>query len=903
MMDTQDSSKIRTGALAASTGVSEHTTKMPQQFLLSVLFLGSIILPASAQELPRANPKEVGMSPEGLAKVSTAIQKVIDERRIAGAVTIVARRGKVVHFEAQGMRDIARKKPMERDSLFRIYSMTKAVVSVASMILVEEGKLELDVPASRYLPALGRMKVGDKPQENTMTLRHLLSHSAGFPNNVSTDGALQRGGHPPLAKCTLEEMMNNLDVVPLRYQPGEGWYYSFAADVVTRLVEVGSGQSIDQFLQKRIFEPLGMVDSAFYCPKEKWDRFVVPYGRDLRPITAPQPGTSGPFTFERPPKFLSGGGGLVSTAPDYMRFCLMLSNGGTFGGKRLLKEETVTSMIRNQLPERVGEISRPPKGRGFGLGFAVRIRKLPGNPSPLGEYEWLGGLGTEFFLAPSEELAVITMSNQGPMVSLKNIVRPLIYEAIEREKTSQVAPPKRDRFLLLDSRVVAHTENAQLTPGTIHKSPHNPLIVEEKPWEPRFDNMYPNVIYDEEEQIYKCWYCPFIVDERTSETPPAKRSPKHTHYMSKKPARREEALLYATSKDGIHWEKPNLGMVDFQGSKDNNIACLGLSGAGVIKDSRESNPERRYKAFYCSNSGYKMRYSSDGLHWSKEVALPGVGQSDCHANMVWSPELQKYIGIVRHYDPVPIVGHRKIARTESRDAVTWTPSETILQDSPTNQLHDMTIFRDGGVFLGLVGCMKFPSNKSREGVQQTVELAWSPDSKTWHRISPGTPLIGPTLSILSKRAYGKMPYDWGNSFAAQPIIRDDKILLYYGASDWYFFDWRKGCLALATLRKDGWAGFEPTDSSKPAIARTVPLPRRADSLRICADVDKGGSIRVFVRDGENKEIISSKAITESATDGTVEWENNFDLAQIENTEFTLSFEIKNAKLYSFSFSK
>lgn len=876
---------------------------MPRILPLSVLMLSACLLSASAQDLPLAKPNEVGMSAEGLAKVSAAIQKVIDDKKISGAVTIVARRGKIVHFEAQGLRDLAAKKPMERDSLFRIYSMTKAVVSVAAMILVDEGKLELDAPASRYVPALAKMKAGGEAQKNPMTLRHLLSHSAGFPNNVSTDNFLQKGGHPSLAKSTLEEMMNNLAVVPLRYQPGEGWHYSFAADVVSRLVEVGSGQPIDQFLQKRVFEPLGMVDSAFYCPKEKWNRFVIPYGRDLRPIAAPQPGTRGPFTFEKPPRFLSGGGGLVSTAPDYMRFCLMLSNGGSFGGKRLLKEETVAAMIKNQLPERVGEISRPPKGRGFGLGFAVRIRELPGNPSPLGEYEWLGGLGTEFFLSPSEELAVITMSNQSPMVSLKNIVRPLIYEAIDKKETSEVAPAKHDRFLLLDSRVVEHTENARLTPGTVKKSPHNPLIEEENPWEPRFDNMYPNVIYDEEEKIYKCWYCPFIVDERTSKTPPKKRNPQDTHYMSKNPNRREEALLYATSKDGIHWEKPNLGLVEFEGSKKNNITCHGLSGAGVIKDLRDPNPERRYKAFYCSNSGYKMRYSSDGLNWSKEVTLPGVGQSDCHANMVWSPELQKYVGIVRHYDPVPIVGHRKIARTESEDGVTWTPSETILEDSPVNQLHDMTIFRDGGVFLGLVGCMKFRSDKSREGVQQSVELAWSPDSKTWHRISPGTPIIGPTPSICSKRTYGMMPYDWGNSFAAQPIIRDDEILIYYGASDWYFFDWRKGCLALATLRKDGWAGFEPNNPSKRALVRCAPLPRRTGNLRLCADVEEGGSIRVFVRDGENKGLISSHLITKSQTDGTVAWKNNFALKKLENKEFTLTFEIVRAKLYSFSFAE
>jgi CubicO group peptidase (beta-lactamase class C family) len=301
---------------------------------------------------------------------------------------------------------------------------------VGAMILVEEGRLELDVPASNYLPALGEMKVGGEPQEREMTLRDLLRHTAGFPNNVTTDRALRKAGYPSLAESTLEEMMNRLGAVPLRYQPGKGWHYSFATDVVARLVEVGSGQTLDKFLEERLFKPLGMVDTAFYCPKEKWDRFVIVYGRGLKPTVGSQPGTSGPYTFEKAPRFLSGGGGLVSTAEDYMRFCLMLLGKGEFVGKRFLKTETVEAMIRNQIPEGVGEITRPPQGRGFGLGFAVRTRNLDGNPSPLGEYEWLGGAGTEFFLSPSEDLGVITLSQQAPMISLKKAVKPVVYDAI-----------------------------------------------------------------------------------------------------------------------------------------------------------------------------------------------------------------------------------------------------------------------------------------------------------------------------------------------------------------------------------------------------------------------------------------------------------------------------------------
>lgn len=333
--------------------------------------------------------------------------------------------------------------------------------------------------------------------------------------------------------------MKNLESVPLAYEPGEEWGCSFAADVVAQLVEIDYGKTIDKALDDLIFEPLGMADTAFYYPAEKWDRFAVAYGDDLVPIIAPQPGTDGLFTFESPPKFLSGGGGLVSTASDYMRFCLMLTGEGVYGDKRLLKAETVELVTRNQLPEGVGEITRPPAGRGFGLGFAVRIRKT--DSSPLGECEWLGGLGTEFFISPGDELAVITLNNQRPMRQVMRAVNPIVYAATENDDEENV---QRDHHLLLDSRIIESTDNAKLTPGTVNKHPANPLLVEDKPWEPRFDNMYPNVIYDDEEKLYKWWYCPFIADERTSKTSPEKKNPESTNYMKARPSAREEAMLF-----------------------------------------------------------------------------------------------------------------------------------------------------------------------------------------------------------------------------------------------------------------------------------------------------------------------------------------------------------------------
>jgi CubicO group peptidase (beta-lactamase class C family) len=858
-------------------------------------FLFGVILAvpetSPGQGLPLANPVEVGMSADGLSRIDQVIQNFIGKKELAGAVTIVARRGKVVQFKSYGMRDIAAQREMRKDTIFRIYSMTKAVVSVAAMRLVEEGSLELDVPASKYVPALGRMKFKGKDPQREMTLRDLLRHTAGLPNNVSTDRALRRAGHPSLAESTLEEMMDRLDSVPLIYEPGKGWYYSFAADVVARLVEIGSKKPLDQALSGLVFEPLGMVDTGFHVPKEKLDRFAVAYGNGLKPIIGPQPGTSGPFTFEKPPKFLSGGGGLVSTASDYMRFCLMLTGDGEFGGKRLLNKETVEMMLADQLPEGVGEISRPPKGRGFGLGFAVRIRKT--DRSPIGESEWLGGLGTEFFISPDHELAVITLSNQSPMRQIKSVVRPVVYDAIREEKDQAENVKARDHFLVIDSRIIESKENARLMPGTVTKCPDNPLFVEDKSWEPRYDNMYPNVIYDEEDKLYKCWYCPFIIDQRTTETPEGKRNPESVDYMNARPAGREEAILYATSEDGIKWEKPDLGLFEFQGSTKNNIVCRGAGGSGVIKDHRDQDPGRRYKAFYCTDSGYRMRYSADGLRWGEEVALPGVGQSDTHANMIWSPEQDKYVGILRHYDNVPVTGNRKIARTESVDAVRWDKSKTILEGTPLNQLHDMIIFRDGGLYLGLIGCMNYPSAKSRDGVRQHIELAWSPDSYTWHRVSPGTPLIG--HSPAKVRKYGKMPYDWGAIFPAAPVFVEDEIRIYYGASDWYFFDWRKGGLAMATLGKDRWAGYVQQDKKRPAILTTVPVSLKG-KVFVTADIE--GSMTVSLIDSEGGVIAVSNPVSENCTGHALSWDREFNPEKRKGVR--LRFKLDRAMIYSFS---
>ena len=402
---------------------------IPRLLLLPLFY--TLLSGATEGRLPSAHPSEVGMSAEALKKIDEVVtRKFIEGKQLAGASVLVARKGKVVHFGTYGMRDRAQNSPMERDTIVRMYSMTKAVISVAAMMLVEEGRLELDAPISKYVPKVNAMKVGTVPAEKEMTLRDILRHTAGFPNNVTVDRLYRQAGLPPLASSTLREMTERLNHIPLRSEPGTKWYYSFGTDALAHLVEVGSGKTIDVFLEERIFKPLGMTDTAFYCPKNKWERFSLVYDRSLNPVTAPQPGTSGPFSFEKPPKFLSGGGGLVSTGIDYMRFCLMLSGLGEFNNVRLLKRSTVKEMTRNQLPDSAYPISRPPGGRGFGLGFAVRVEKIDSEPSSIGEYEWLGGAGTEFWISPRDELTVITLSQALPMRDLGATVKPLVYKAL-----------------------------------------------------------------------------------------------------------------------------------------------------------------------------------------------------------------------------------------------------------------------------------------------------------------------------------------------------------------------------------------------------------------------------------------------------------------------------------------
>ena len=375
-------------------------------------------------------PQDVGMSAEKLGRVSTTVQGLVDEEKIAGASVLVARKGKVVFFETFGMMDKEAGKPVDEDTIFRFYSMTKPVTSVAVMMLVEQGKIGLDDPVSKYIEPFKGLKVYDESGAHAepareMTVRDLLRHTSGltygFFGNTAVDKTYRENGILD-RETSLDDMVEKLGAIPLLYQPGTRWHYGVSTDVLGYLVEKVSGESLDVFFERRIFAPLRMEDTAFYVPQDRADRFAVCYGprlgKGLRVSDNPRKSE-----FLEKPGLLSGGGGLVSTAGDYLRFCSMLLNKGELDGKRLLRAETVEMMTRNQLPESVSW-----NGQGFGLGFSVQVTE---GKYGAGEYGWGGAASTHFWIHPKQELIVIALSQLMPYSNqLADAIKPLVYESI-----------------------------------------------------------------------------------------------------------------------------------------------------------------------------------------------------------------------------------------------------------------------------------------------------------------------------------------------------------------------------------------------------------------------------------------------------------------------------------------
>jgi len=444
--------------------------------------------------------------------------------------------------------------------------------------------------------------------------------------------------------------------------------------------------------------------------------------------------------------------------------------------------------------------------------------------------------------------------------------------AAAAEPTDAPAPPARATYLLLDDRLVDRTDNARLAVGTVTKHPANPLFKEDKPWEPRFDNLYANVLYDREEHIYKCWYSPFLVDKAAAETPRERRAK-----VPYRPRGREMGVCYATSTDGLAWEKPALGLVAFEGSKANNLVARGPHGAGVLKDAREADPARRYKMFY-KGRGMGVRFSPDGLRWGDEVRCPAIAaRGDTHNNAFWCPELERYVGITRLVD-----GQRLVGRTESPDFLAWTKAVEVLRGDKANQAYAMPVFRHAGVYLGLVMVFRPQPNRVH------CELSWSPDTATWRRIDRGTPLIP-----LSEE---KGAYDWGCAYAAAcPVVLENEIRLYYGASNGTHNGWRDGFLALATLRPDGFAGWEPEDPNKPAVVLTHPVRCTGKALWLTADVARGGSVKVTLLDKAGSGT-GAGTLTAGATRAAV-----LKVSGLEGEPVRVRLAIDRAKVYAFGF--
>lgn len=412
----------------------------------SIVALCSCLLasPAFAGELRRAEPKDVGLSSPKLEGIKSFVEGLIDKKQAAGAVVLVARHGKVAYLESFGKADIEAGTPLKPDAIFRIYSMSKPITSVAALILYDEGKFQLDDPVSKYLPELKGVRVykgdGEEPVEpkREITIRDLMRHTSGFTYGMPTGQAVDKlynEKHVSDPGESLAEMVAKLGKLPLQYEPGTKFNYSVSTDVLGRLVEVLSGKPFDVFLQDRVFAPLDMPDTGFVVPEEKLGRLTTCYQTEA-PGTLTVQDAAARSRYRRKPKFLSGGGGLLSTARDYARFCQMLCNGGELDGKRVLKAETVREMTKNQLPPEaipMAVMGFPQPGLGFGLGVSVKLDTKSTQPDPAaGEYGWSGAASTTFWVAPRSDTFVIILQQLQPFnVSMLIGLKPITYAAIE----------------------------------------------------------------------------------------------------------------------------------------------------------------------------------------------------------------------------------------------------------------------------------------------------------------------------------------------------------------------------------------------------------------------------------------------------------------------------------------
>ncbi|NIO04737.1 MAG: serine hydrolase [Proteobacteria bacterium] len=408
-------------------------------FTLLCLSIGS----TAWADLSVAKPEAVGLSSERLDRIGAILKADIEKGVIPGAVVLVARRGKSAYFESFGMSDLEAGTPMQKDSIFHIYSMTKPITSVGVMMLQEEGRIFLSDGISKYIPELGELDVGVEETdtatgqttfstvraEREMTIQDLLRQTSGLTYSffgTSKVNTMYTEAGVPSPDQSLTQMVEKLSKLPLAYQPGTTWEYGRSTDVLGRVIEIVSGTSLDRFFEDRILRPLQMNDTGFFVKEEKLGRVAKPGPQAKWPLP----------DFTALPKLLQGGQGLVSTASDYARFLQMLLNGGELDGVRLLGRKTVEYMTADHLGSipKTGPRYFVGSGRGFGLGFAVR--EYPGVsavPGSVGDYSWMGAGGTSFFVSPHEELFSVFMAQPNDMAKMAHygmLTKILVMQAI-----------------------------------------------------------------------------------------------------------------------------------------------------------------------------------------------------------------------------------------------------------------------------------------------------------------------------------------------------------------------------------------------------------------------------------------------------------------------------------------
>jgi CubicO group peptidase (beta-lactamase class C family) len=398
--------------------------------------------PAAPQTppLPQTRPESIGLSPVRLQRMSDAFRREIDKGTLPGATVMVARRGQIGWFEALGKQSPAAAAPMAHNSIFRIFSMTKPIVSVGIMMLIEDGHFLLSDPVAKFIPEFADQKVGVEnngklelvPLKQAMTIQDLLRHTSGITYDHTGNGLVQQlyqQSRLRSRKITNAEHAALVASLPLMCQPGAEWNYSRSTDILGRIIEVVSGKTLSAFLTERILAPLQMAETAFHTGSENADRLAEPFAAD--PWTGEKVQL---FDMLEKPVMESGGGGLVSTTMDYARFCQMLLNGGVLDGNRIVGRKTLQLMASDHLGPRV-KVDSPlmPAGHGFGLGFAVRTQQgMAPFPGSLGQFFWSGMAGTFFWIDPAEDMfAVFMMQGPGQRQYIRTLLRNLVYAAVE----------------------------------------------------------------------------------------------------------------------------------------------------------------------------------------------------------------------------------------------------------------------------------------------------------------------------------------------------------------------------------------------------------------------------------------------------------------------------------------